>query len=310
MNMLISRLQLIIISIFVTGTISAQDFSFSQSLGSATYLNPSFAGDAPCARANFFYRNQWPNLSGSFVTTGFGYDMALSKIKSGIGLQFITDNAGKGTIISNQINLLYNYSISINPDFEIRPGIQLGVKSRNIKASKLSFGDMIDPINGFVSPTQETIGDLSESWVNMGTSLLIKWKNLTVGGGAFNILQPNPSNQSPSLVRYLGHASYELNKEKNVSPGIFFKSEFQGDFSTYLAVASLRIKSLRVGVGYRNEDAIISYLGWKVKAFSLAYSYDFTISQLTQYSGGAHEFSLNYFFKCKDKINKYPIGLF
>ena len=45
--------------------------------------------------------------------------------------------------------------------------------------------------------------------------------------------------------------------------------------------------------GYGNNDAIAMIVGLKTYRFGFGYSYDFTISQLTNASAGAHEITLS-----------------
>ncbi len=55
------------------------------------------------------------------------------------------------------------------------------------------------------------------------------------------------------------------------------------------------------GLWYRFGDAIIATLGVQFKGFKLGYSYDITISKLSNAAGGAHEISLGYRFHSKPK---------
>ncbi|MFT4523977.1 MAG: hypothetical protein ACI85F_000118, partial [Bacteroidia bacterium] len=46
----------------------AQDPQFTQFYANPLYLNPAFAGSKRCPRVVMNYRNQWPAISGTFVT--------------------------------------------------------------------------------------------------------------------------------------------------------------------------------------------------------------------------------------------------
>jgi type IX secretion system PorP/SprF family membrane protein len=54
-------------------------------------------------------------------------------------------------------------------------------------------------------------------------------------------------------------------------------------------------------VSYHNMDAFIVMFGLEYEWFKVAYSYDATISKLANYSGGAHEVSLQFMLPCPEK---------
>ena len=47
----------------------AQDPAFSQFYANPLYLNPAFAGTNDCPRVNLNYRDQWPGIGRTYVTT-------------------------------------------------------------------------------------------------------------------------------------------------------------------------------------------------------------------------------------------------
>lgn len=86
-------ISVIAISEFVYG----QDPQFTQFYANPLYLNPAFAGTARCARITFNYRNQWPNLSGTYVTYSAGYDQHFDVLAGGVGLLILSDDQARGT---------------------------------------------------------------------------------------------------------------------------------------------------------------------------------------------------------------------
>src|SRR5690554_7910039 len=77
----------------------AQDPQFSQFYANPIYLNPAFAGSHGCPRFAVNYRNQWPALSGTFVTYSASYDQYFKSIAGGVGVIATHDQQGKGTKI-------------------------------------------------------------------------------------------------------------------------------------------------------------------------------------------------------------------
>ena len=70
----------------------------------------------------------------------------------------------------------------------------------------------------------------------------------------------------------------------------------------------LNIGPLAAGLWYRNNlsirpDALITMLGIMREKFKIGYSYDLSLSRLSNYSYGSHELSLIYFFGEKIKRN-------
>ena len=47
---------------------------------------------------------------------------------------------------------------------------------------------------------------------------------------------------------------------------------------------------------FGNPDALIALLGFQTKNYKIGYSYDYTISNLTNKSGGAHEITIAWLF--------------
>src|SRR6185295_17434324 len=62
------------------GDLLAQDPEFTQFYANPLYLNPAFAGTARCPRICLNYRNQWPGISGTYVTYSASYDQHFDAI--------------------------------------------------------------------------------------------------------------------------------------------------------------------------------------------------------------------------------------
>ena len=86
----------LILSIISGTMLKAQDPHFSQYYANPLYLNPAFAGTAVCPRMILNYRNQWPSISGNYVTYNASYDQHIDAINGGIGILVTTDTAGLG----------------------------------------------------------------------------------------------------------------------------------------------------------------------------------------------------------------------
>ena len=52
----------------------SQDPTFTQFYSNPVYLNPALAGSSGCPRIGLNYRNEWPQLTGNYVTYCASFD--------------------------------------------------------------------------------------------------------------------------------------------------------------------------------------------------------------------------------------------
>ena len=112
---------IIFILLFVKGTFS-QEVHFSQFFAAPLYLSPSLAGSTEGSRVAFNFRDQWPKIPNTFISTAFSIDHNFRNMNSGLGLLVFADQAGDGNLGLINAGLIYSYDISITEDIHIRPG--------------------------------------------------------------------------------------------------------------------------------------------------------------------------------------------
>ena len=133
----------IIIAICATQALS-QKIQFSQYYAAPLVLSPSYTGMIEGSRIILNYRDQWPNVPGTFTTYAFSYDQYFSRLKSGIGLSVVRDEAGSGNLNLTDIGLLYSYDITVTRFLHVRPGLKFKYGQRGIDIAKLIFGDQLN----------------------------------------------------------------------------------------------------------------------------------------------------------------------
>lgn len=297
------KLLLILLLIMKLG--HAQDPEFSQTYMQSMYLNPALTGHLMGWQANTQYRNQWPGISNAYVTYNLGIQKQLTKYNTGLGLRLLNDQAGNSTINTTGLGLNYARWFSANDNFQIAFGMEAEFQQKSLDLSKLTFGDMIDNRFGFEGTTSETDFITGISFVNfaIGTHALV-YKG-SVGLVLTNLFEPNQAftedGDSPlprRLTVYGSHPVYE-NEILQISP--IAKMSFQSSFQNLVFGVNTRYKFLNLFLGARNEDAVISGLGYHNKRLKVQYSYDYTISKLTnEATGGSHELGLIFRFGSKE----------
>jgi type IX secretion system PorP/SprF family membrane protein len=289
--------------------LQAQDPQFTQFYANPLYLNPAFAGTARCPRICMNYRNQWPNLSGTYVTYSASYDQHIDAISGGLGLIVTQDDQAHGTLKTTNVNLIYSYLLPVTREFSIKFGLQAGFFQKSLDKSKLNFGDMIDARRGFVWNTNEIIPSTNKSNLDFGGGILGYSKRYFIGAAFQHITQPDEGLQGTSKLplKITGHAGAVIPLEKGgdsyISPNILFMQ--QQNF-TQLNLGLYFVRGSFVGgLWYRNSDAFIVLIGLQTDHFKVGYSYDVTVSKLSSNTAGSHEISMQMQFECRPKKKKY-----
>ncbi len=289
--------------------LKAQDPQFTQFYANPLYLNPAFAGTARCPRICMNYRNQWPNLSGTYVTYAASYDQHIDAISGGIGIMVNQDDQARGTLKSTNAAIVYSYLLPVTREFSIKMGLQAGFFQKSLDKKKLNFGDMIDARRGFVWNTNELIPSQSKQGLDFGAGILGYSKRYFVGAAFHHITQPDEGllGKSKLPLKITGHAGaiipLEKGSESYISPNVLFQQ--QQNF-TQLNLGLYFVRGSFVGgLWYRNSDAFIVLIGLQTDHLKIGYSYDVTVSKLSSNTAGSHEVSLQLQFECRPKKKKY-----
>ncbi|MDA3778987.1 MAG: type IX secretion system membrane protein PorP/SprF [Bacteroidales bacterium] len=296
--------------------LNAQESQFSQFYSSPLYLAPSFAGATDGDRISANYRNQWPSIGNSFVTYAFSYDRYFPHLKSGLGVLFFREQAGSGSLATTNFGFQYSYNIKINEKWQIRPGLHFLYTQRSLDFNSLEFGDELwrrlygNSDNGTIEvPTLTKKSDIDAS-----ASALAYNDSYWFGFTMDHILKPNRSligdnSNVPFKYTVFGGAKIPILREYNrasgqsISPAYLFKYQ---DGRSQLDIGCYWYEiPFVLGVWYRgvpvfkenaSNDAIAFLVGYKLPNLNIGYSYDFTISKLVGYTGGAHEISFIFLF--------------
>jgi type IX secretion system PorP/SprF family membrane protein len=296
---------------FLSNNVFGQDPEFTQFYANPLYLNPAFAGTAHCPRINLNHRNQWPGISGSFVTTSASYDQHVDALSGGVGLLITNDRAGEGTLNTINVSGMYSYQIPVTRQFSIKAGIQATWAQKKVDWSKLTFGDMIDSRRGFVYTTNEVQRDKPASYVDFSAGVLGFSEKYFIGFAAHHLTQPDESvieGNSPLPRKFTFHAGAVLPVESkgepaSLSPNLLIQLQqdfLQINFGMYFTKGPIV-----GGLWYRNADSFIALIGFQAGILKFGYSYDITVSKLTNTTAGSHEFSTGLQFDCKPRKRRF-----
>lgn len=289
----------------------AQDPTFTQFYANPLYLNPAFAGSHGCPRFALNYRNEWPSLSGNYVTYSASYDQYFKNISGGIGVLATHDQQGQGTINTSMLGLIYSYHLKVNRKFSMLFGARAAWYQKFLDWDKLTFGDMIDRRRGFIYQTGDVPRGGSKGFFDASAGMVGYNKHFFFGFAAHHLNMPNESmivGDSPLPMRFTGHAGAEIelgssSKYSNgtsIMPNIIY--QYQNGFQELNIGTYVKYGSFNAGAWFRTRDAFILAIGINTGKFKLGYSYDVTVSKLNNgVSGGSHEVSMGLNLSCKKK---------
>lgn len=291
----------------------SQDAEFTQFYANPLYLNPAFAGTHLSPRATLNYRNQWPGIPGTFVTSSFSYDQQISNLHGGIGIMFVNDQMAS-SLQNNRISALYSYQIKLTRNFSIRAGFEGTFWQKQLNYNELTFGDMIDPIRGFVYQTGDVFTEEgTRNGIDLSTGILGFSEKFYIGFAAHHLTEPDESlltnNKSLLQRKYTGHFGFHIplkgngsilkEQQTTISPNLLFRR--QGDAQQLNLGMYLQKGPYVIGTWFRTGDAFILLFGYELGLVKIGYSYDVTISSLSMATSGSHEISLQINFQSKTK---------
>ncbi len=294
----------------------AQDPSFTQFYSNPIYLNPALAGSTGCPRIVSNYRNQWPQLTGNYITSAVAYDSYVKSISGGLGIIALHDMQGQATIQTSMIGGVYSYNLKVNRKFSIMVGARAAYFQKFLDWEKLTFGDMIDPRRGFIYQTGDVPrGNGRRGFFDVSAGAVGFGKNYYFGIAAHHLNRPDESmilGTSRLPMRITGHAGAEIKlgqrgrytNTTSILPNIIY--QYQNGFQELNIGSYIKYGDFTVGAWYRNRDAFILLFGVNFEKFKLGYSYDLTVSKLGNgITGGSHEISLGMNLKCRKKAKNF-----
>ncbi|MCW3072486.1 MAG: hypothetical protein JWO44_2376 [Bacteroidetes bacterium] len=281
---------LFILFFISTAAYAQHNFLYSQYYFSGILINPAYAGSQGALNFTSIYRNQWAGMEGSPENISVGIHSPFKKGKANAGLVFLNNKFG----ISCETKFLgvYAYRIKAGKG-SLSFGLQGGVEFDKNNWNEVETTEGNDPVFTDV-PNKSTSGIF-------GFGLFYKAEKMFIGLSSPQ-LYSTAKDVDIAYTPLLLSAGFlvKINDNLKLRPAGLLKyvkgSPPEGDLS-----CSVYIKEfLGIGLGYRSNDAAYAFVDLKLnEQFSAGYCYDYTLSSLSRYSGGSHEFMLRYLFSYK-----------
>jgi type IX secretion system PorP/SprF family membrane protein len=325
MMRLFSRHTIPFLLILLTGALKAQDPQLSQFYAAPLYLGSSFAGITSGSRVSLNYRKQWPVIANGFNTYAFGFDHYFANIKSGVGLVTLRDNVGTGNLSLTSIGALYSYHITIDRKWNLKPGLTFWYSRHGLDFFKLLFPDQVE----FSNTSTETPTMKYKAHIDFSSSLVVYNQKVWMGVTMDHMMRPNQSlagatDRIPYKWSVYGGGKFPIRShyrrfrapQESITTAFLYKKQGdaqQLDLGLYWnkqpMILGLWLRGIPFAIKNPGMDALVFLAGIEFNDYTVAYSYDITVSQLGVNTGGTHEISLSYVFNNKPRIKHKKAAL-
>ena len=306
---------LLLLSFFVASIFgfSQQLVGYSNFLMNDYYFNPAIAGSKKAHKANISYRNQWVGFDGAPVLL-MGNFMGSYKNEGKIGYGASVISERKGITDNTAIYLNYAHHFKLSEKIKLGLGIRPGYMQHRVRLYNAIIADSGDDVlTGTV---------YSANAIDVNAGFHVYSQKFFVMGSFQRLLgqQIQFTSYNRSLAfHYNTIAGYNYQfqnskkKKMEIQPSVMVR---------YVRPLPIQITGmLRFtyenkfwgGLLYRSDDAIGIMAGMKIKErLDVGYSFDYTISNLSNYQSGSHEIMLSFVISRKksslddedDELNK------
>jgi type IX secretion system PorP/SprF family membrane protein len=212
----------------------------------------------------------------------------------------------------------------MNQKWQFRPGFQFNYINRKLDLNNIVFGSQ-----------------LSFDGVNTGNAVNIESGNISIYETAISVLFNSDITWFGASIHHLPVLKNSFSGEDYVSPvkvvsygGVCLKTiqgrflydndyiyfsylfKYQNNFKQLDIGGYWSNKSLTAGLWYRglpffknnfgefNNAALVLIVGMEFKHYSIGYSFDYSLSKIGSFTGGAHEISMVFLFNQGKKAEK------
>jgi type IX secretion system PorP/SprF family membrane protein len=295
--------KILLIAILAAGSLTTraqQDILLTQYMFNHLLVNPGYAGSKEYMMATLLYRNQWVGWDNAPTTEVASLHGPLGLTNLGWGGLISHDH--EGVIDRTNVYANFAYHLTLNPKLKLGMGLRGGAGIFTRKNPDV-FWDTADP------RYNETVNNILP---NLGAGLYLYHERYYAGISAPEVISYDPERtlsldlekEAKELYNQVRHyflaggvAVPLSGKDIVMRPGVLVKytknAPIEGDFNLMF------ILNERVWIGgtFRTGDAIAGVLELQLtKQLRLGYSYDFTTTEIKNYSDGSHEIMLGYDF--------------
>lgn len=306
---------LLLIVLACTGGFAQSDQHYTMFLYNKLLYNPAYAGSRDITSINAVYRDQWNEIKGAPKTFNLSVDAPVGmymKPFRKVALGFSLDNERIGVENNTDFMAYYAYRIKL----------EKSVLSFGLRAGSRIYSANYDQLNPFQGNDQNLVQNIKSAFLpNAGAGIYWSGNEFYLGASVPNLLQNYYDKNTNTIViskakevrGYYLNGGYvaPINDIIKLEPQILARyagnSKFNLPFNCDINLSAIAYDRLLVGLTYRTDKSFEGIVHMQVlKHLNIGYAYDYLLSPLQGYNGGAHEFVVGFDFSRDDSKYTTP----
>jgi type IX secretion system PorP/SprF family membrane protein len=283
-----------------TALFGQQQALFSQYMLNDYVLNPAVAGTQSFIPIRSVLRSQWTGIEGNPNTQTLSVHARVGK-RTGVGGYIFHDEIGP--LVQTGFSGSYAYHVRFENDRQLSLGIGAMAYSYRIKSNELNFDSQNTGDNVLYGESFKAY------YPNFSFGAYYYTEKFYAGVSVPELMQTKvSSSQEFFILKQMRHyyltTGYRINMGKNFSiePSTLVKYVQAAPLEVDLSAKFTAYEKFWLGASYRTNDAVVAFVGFKLKeSWNLSYSYDITMTPLSNFTKGSHEIMLGYDIIKKEK---------
>ncbi|AOW20935.1 PorP/SprF family type IX secretion system membrane protein [Urechidicola croceus] len=285
------KIILIFAVIIASGKLFAQqDPSYTLYKYNMNIINPAYVGSNEYTELNLNFRSQWLNIEDSPETQSLSFAKPVNE-KIGLGLSIVKDQVD--IIRETSYTIDFSYKLQVSESSDLYLGLKAGgytfsadFLSKGIRGDNL-FSENVNRFNPVVGAGAYFKTDKFYATVSVPNVL---------NGKRVARSNEDYAEATDELHLFAGAGyTFDINEDLKFSPS-FMTRFVQGAKASVDLTGTFDIyEKVELGASYRLDDSISAIGLFKLADwFQLGYAYEFTTSDIIEYSNNTHEVMLRF----------------
>ena len=293
----------LVLTFFLGLSYAQQEAQYTQFMHNKLVINPAYAGAREVPSLMALYRSQWTGFNGAPKSILFSFNSPLVDNRVGFGLTI--SNHSAGILESWYANMSYSYKIQLGKETNVRVALQGSIRQLRYDFNSPS----INPLNR--NDPSIVDNSLAEQYKgNFGLGFYLTHQQFYLGASVphffknvigFNEDGTLTAEERPH-VYVMGGATFSLNETIKLEPSFLTKYVSGAPFDLDFNLSLIFDDRIATGLSYRMGGGALSFaesidltLFYKVtQDLGIGLAYDFTLSEIKDYTSGSFEVLLRY----------------